>query len=419
MFLTIIIFYLKDLANLKEYLYKILFLKNNSKKVNKIVKKNIKEEEKLNRQKIIDKNNNINNINNNIYYLVINKRKRQKRKLNNNNDYQNNQNNKKINKKEFIYEPPAYLIYDQAIKEISNANPNQKKAKRNKKDKKDRSEQKNINRKTINNDDNNNSNRAISIDNFSLNLGNKIIKLDENQIYKMAIEINSLTISELNDLKYKDALKKDNRTFCLYYLSLIKTNHIIYFSFVPFLDYNSRIIKIFLFFFNLSSNFAVNALFFNDNSMHKIYEEGGSFNFIYNIPQIIYSDIISGIIDFLIKFLALSESDFIKLKNYKYKDEKELNMVAQKIWYNIKVKFVFLFIIFAALLTLFFFYLGCFCSVYKNTQIYLIKDTIISFSTSMIYQIFIYLLPSLFRINSLKNRKKECMYNFSKILQIL
>ena len=153
--------------------------------------------------------------------------------------------------------------------------------------------------------------------------------------------------------------------------------------------------------------------------MHKIYEEGGSFNFIYNIPQIIYSAIISGIIDFLIKFLALSESDFIKLKNYKYKDEKELNMVAQKIWYNIKVKFVFLFIIFAALLTLFFFYLGCFCAVYKNTQIHLIKDTIISFSTSVIYQIFIYLLPSIFRINSLKSRKKECMYNFSKILQIL
>ena len=304
------------------------------------------------------------------------------------------------------------------ITEISNANANHKKAKRDKKDKKDRSEQKNINRKTFNNDDNNNSNRAISIDNFSLNLGNKIIKLDENQIYKMAIEINSLTISELNDLKYKDALKKDNRTFCLYYLSLIKTNHIIYFSFIPFLDFNSRIIKIFLFFFNLSSNFTVNALFFNDNSMHKIYEEGGSFNFFYNLPQIIYSAIISGIIDFLIKLLALSESNFINLKNYKFKNEKEMNMRAQKIWYRIKIKFAFSFIILVGLLTLFWFYLACFCGVYKNTQIHLIKDTVLSFSTSMIYPIFIYLLPSIFRVNALNNRK-NCMYNFSKILQIL
>ena len=254
LFLTIIIFYRKDLPNLKEYFYKILFLKINSKKVSQIVKNKIKEEERLNRQKIIDENNNnINNINN----LVTNKRKRSKTKLNIN----DNQNNQKNNEKEFIIEPPVYLIYKQAIKESSNANPYQKKAKRNKKDKKDRGEKNNINIITINNDDNNNSNRVIDNINFSLNLGSKIIKLDENQIFKMATEINPLTISELNDLKYKDALKKDNRTFCLYYLSLIKTNHIIYFSFISFLDFNSRIIKIFLFFFNFSTNFTVNALF--------------------------------------------------------------------------------------------------------------------------------------------------------------
>ena len=76
------------------------------------------------------------------------------------------------------------MILEQAIQEISNANPIQKKAKKNKKNK---VEQNNKNKITINNDDNNNSNRAIDNNNYSLNLGNKIIKLDENQIYKMAI----------------------------------------------------------------------------------------------------------------------------------------------------------------------------------------------------------------------------------------
>ena len=44
-------------------------------------------------------------------------------------------------------------------------------------------------------------------------------------------------------------------------------------------DYNSQIIKIFLFFFFFSIDFVINALFFNDDTMHKIYEDEGKFNF--------------------------------------------------------------------------------------------------------------------------------------------
>ena len=51
----------------------------------------------------------------------------------------------------------------------------------------------------------------------------------------------------------------------------------------------------------------VNALFFNDDTMHKIYEEKGSFDFIYNIPQILYSSLISGFINGLIRTLAVTD----------------------------------------------------------------------------------------------------------------
>ena len=61
-------------------------------------------------------------------------------------------------------------------------------------------------------------------------------------------------------------------------------------------------------------NLTVNALFFNDESMHKIYIEQGSFNFIYNIPQILYSAIISGFISGLISFLSQTSQNIIKLK---------------------------------------------------------------------------------------------------------
>ena len=64
-----------------------------------------------------------------------------------------------------------------------------------------------------------------------------------------------------------------------YYFSLIKTKHIL-FQIFDKKDYNATSIKILLLFFNFSANFEVNALFFNDETMHQISEDGGEFNII-------------------------------------------------------------------------------------------------------------------------------------------
>ena len=52
----------------------------------------------------------------------------------------------------------------------------------------------------------------------------------------------------MNSLLYKEAKKIDNRAYFMYYASLIRTNHLLFFSFFPTMDYNSQILKIFLFF---------------------------------------------------------------------------------------------------------------------------------------------------------------------------
>ena len=60
-----------------------------------------------------------------------------------------------------------------------------------------------------------------------------------------------------------------------------------------------------------------------------------------------------------------------------------------------------------------------FRAVYPNTQLYLLKDTLISFGLSLVYPFGINLLPGLFRITSLANRrnKRKCLYTLSKIIQ--
>ena len=123
--------------------------------------------------------------------------------------------------------------------------------------------------------------------------------MKDNKSKNIKEEYMELNYSEMNSLEFKDALIKDKRTYLQYYLSLIRTNHIILFIFYPD-DYNSKIIKVSIFIFNLSSYIALNTLFFSDSTMHKIYIDNCSFNFIYQLPQIIYSTIISAIIDILI-----------------------------------------------------------------------------------------------------------------------
>ena len=115
------------------------------------------------------------------------------------------------------------------------------------------------------------------------------------------------TDNELNALPYIEALKLDKRSYSKYYLSLLKKNNLILFAFCPIKDYNSQIIKMFLLFFSFGQNLIINALFFTDGTMHKIYFDEGKFNLSYQIRQIAYSFLISTFISIIIKNFAFSE----------------------------------------------------------------------------------------------------------------
>ena len=253
-------------------------------------------------------------------------------------------------------------------------------------------------------------------DKFSTN--QNIIKILKFKSYdinmKYIKEILELKDFEKNSLDYEEAFKLDNRNFFQYYISLLKYNHPLSFSFGFYNDYNSRIIKIFLFFFSFSSDLTINALFFNDDTMHKIYQDRGKFDFLFQLPQILYSTLISRIIDTLIKTLALSQDSIIELKQ-----EKKKNYIKKKyaiILKVFKIKIICLFIFSFIILSSFWYYITCFCGIYLNTQIHLIKDSIISLITSLIYPFGISLIPGLFRIPAIR-MKKPCLYKFSSFLE--
>ena len=265
--------------------------------------------------------------------------------------------------------------------------------------------------------------KNISINNSEKTIMNGKInnKISSENIKKKKVKIigKNYTNEELNRMSYKEALIYDKRTYLQYYWALLKKKQLILFTIINRNDYNLITIKISLFFLSFSLYFTINGFFFNDDTMHKIYKDNGIYDIIYQIPIMIYSTLISSIINILLKTLSLSEKSILELKK-----EDKVKVIQEKsnlIRICMKIKFILFFILSVLLMIFFWYFISCFCGVYINTQKILINDTLISFGLSMLYPFGLNLLPGLSRIPALKAKKQdnECLYRTSNIIALI
>jgi hypothetical protein len=260
-----------------------------------------------------------------------------------------------------------------------------------------------------------NFNAKSDINNITINIQkNKNSKKNKkNSIKHNCMDYNEY---ELYLLPYKYALKFDKRSFLEKYITLIKIQQLILFSFYPKKDHNLLLIKIDIFFLLFSIHHFINALFFNEETIHTIYEGKGVYNLGYLISQIIYSLIIADILCAIIKYLSLSDRNIFELKfeESKIKKLKKLDKV-RGILITKYICFYTLGVMFYIFL---WYYLSSFSAVYKNTQIFLIINTFISFAISLLYPFIFCFLPVILRNYSLNNRK-EFIFIISTIMQYI
>ena len=220
---------------------------------------------------------------------------------------------------------------------------------------------------------------------------------------------------ELNQLEYEKAIKLDKRTFCRLYCAQLKREHLIFFTFFNCDDYNLLSVKVSRSIFLMVGDMALNVFFFSDESMHKIFLNYGKYNFIQQIPQIIYTTIISQLIEIFLCYLSLTDKYIYQIKKRTHNfNKKEIMKILKCIKIKLVVFFIFTFIFFV-----FYWYtVTTFCAVYENTQITFIKDSLLSFLLSILYPFIIYLIPSALRIITLKNVKinLKCIYKLSDII---
>ena len=269
-------------------------------------------------------------------------------------------------------------------------------------------ESKKFNKNGINN---NQKKQLYKLKDSNTNLRSETVKnVGNDNKYKLNDE-------ELNELEYEVAIELDKRTYFQYYISLIKKKHLILFAFWPNDDYNLTAIKISLLILAFSLYFTINGFFFSDETMNKINEDKGAFNLLFQIPQILYSTLISAIINLILKRLSLTEKQILIIKqehNYKEAENK-----SKKVKLCLKTKLLLFYII--SFLLFFWYFISCFCAVYKNTQIILIKDTLISFGLSMLYPFGLNLFPGMFRIPALRalNKNMKYLYQLSGFIALI
>ena len=261
---------------------------------------------------------------------------------------------------------------------------------------------------------------------LSSNKFNSTRKITENVDEKDIIEFNKekekeenklLDNFELNNLEFDIAIKLDKRSYIKTYWSILRREHLIVFTFFARNDHNILYVKLARFIFLICTDMALNVFFFSDATMHKMYIDYGKYNFVQQIPQIVYSTVATQIIEVFLCFLSLTDKHYYEIKNLENLDFNSRYKMFQIIK-CVKIKLTFFFIFTFIFFAFYWYSIACFCAVYPNTQSAFIKDSLMSFALGLLYPFVLYLFPVLFRIISLRAEKSNlsCLYTFSDLI---
>ena len=225
---------------------------------------------------------------------------------------------------------------------------------------------------------------------------------------------------ELNELSFDEAKTFDQRSCCKYYGFMITISNIII-NIFRFNDFNLITIKLGLLLLLFPINLAFNALFFTSSALKSLYINkisDISIDWKY-LGRSFAPSIVSSIILIIFKLLALSHNSIRSLKKEETieKAKEKSICILRCVKFRISLYFI-LSLIFLVLLTI---YIGSFCSIFENTQLLLIKNMVFSWVLSLIYPFFICIITSIFRVCSLRGRKRGYSFCFTinKILQMI
>ena len=195
-------------------------------------------------------------------------------------------------------------------------------------------------------------------------------------------------------------------------------SHIILNVFFRHNDYNLFTVKLGLLFMTFPINLGFNILFYTNKNIKLNYSRAlddlsGFWN---NIANTVYSSLLSMTLLIMLKFICLTHNSVRVLR--KFKDIEYARKKSICVLRCIKIRVVIYYILSFAFLAIFGYYILCFCAIFENTQIQLVKSTLTSWLISLIYPLIICFITSIFRALAFKCNNR-ILYLIKTLMQFL
>jgi len=225
--------------------------------------------------------------------------------------------------------------------------------------------------------------------------------------------------TDLDDMDYDDAVKKDKRKFSIYLYDKLKSSQMILNTFYHHEPLRPKPIKILLFILDIDLYFLVNGLFFNEEYISEVYHLKEQETFFSFIPRawnrFLYTTLVGVVVNYVIDCFFIEEK---KIKGI-FKREKDNTLFLKYETINVIKelnKRYSYFIILSYIVTIFtWYYVSCFNYVYKYSRIEWIKSTIVIIIIMQIISIATCILESIIRFLGFK-LKSEKIYKISLLL---
>ena len=233
--------------------------------------------------------------------------------------------------------------------------------------------------------------------------------------YYLIIKKYNLSSYRINNLSFEEAINKDKRKYFEIYKDYIFDSQIVLnLIFIPnYLEFFS--LKVIFFMFIIGTEGLFVALLYQDKYINNIYDNNGKYSFSYNLPNSIFSVLITYVLDIFLFKLIISRKKFQEImekKNINYK--KEFDSIIK----CLKIKIIIFFIIDFILTGFSWYYCCVFCALYSNTAKFWLVSLSISLCIHLILPLIFCFIPTSIRNNELKNKKKN-IYNYNKYIKFI
>ena len=337
---------------------------------------------------------------------------------------------KSISSKKKIIRKDNYIT----INNTENAPPKKKEKKKNeKKENKRKTRNKNYNENNLkivsfdndndngNNNDtekNDNKNTLVTVKGTDRTLCKSSLKIKTKTTLQKTIKDNDLDLdmeeylkSDLDDMEYDDAIKYDNRTFCLFYWERLKEKQMII-NFCCNDDFlKPKTMKLLILLLNIDLYFVANGLFYNEEYISDLFhsiEEETFFSFLKrSIERIVYVTIVGTIIENIIAFIFIEEKKIKKIFIREKDNFIQLKYQIFKIIKSIKIRYI-IFIILCFIIAIFsFYYVNCFNNVYSGIKKEWIKSSIVIIIIMQLLPLLLAFIEALLRLISFKCKSEK------------